>query len=140
MAHHTRTMLDRSPDAMAALEGQLATFDDGETLQTELQAHAFSQQCLREIEEDERLNRTETLTTEVLEVLVTPAAGALSTWKTQKDFPIGSVANLLLGSGAKAVSVWNPDNRGVRVAGRVGKVLLHSQLSIITRTLIQGTP
>ncbi|PRP98532.1 hypothetical protein [Enhygromyxa salina] len=133
-------MLDRSPEAMEALEGHLAILDDAESLETQLQAHAFSQQCLRDIEVTERLDRTEILTTEALEVVVTPAAGAISTWKTKKDIPIGAIANILLGTGAKAVSIWNPENRGVRVAGRVGKVLLHSQLSIITRNLIQGTP
>jgi hypothetical protein len=133
--------MDASPEAMQALSGQLAILDDAETLQTEFQAHAFSQQCLRELEEDERLDRAESLTTEVLEVLVTPAAGALSTLKTQKDFPIGSLANIALGTCGKVLSVWNPpDNRGLRVTGRVAKVFLHSQLSIITRSLIQGTP
>jgi hypothetical protein len=141
MAHHTRTLLDGSPEAMQALTGQLSTLDDAAALETELQAHHFSQTCLRQFEEEARLERMERQTTEVIEaLLIAPAAGAISTLTTKKDFPIGGVVNVVLGAGAKALSVWNPaENPGLRVAGRAGKVFLHSQLSIITRSLIQRT-
>jgi hypothetical protein len=125
------------------MHGELALREarDADMLETELQAHAFSQQCLREMEAKDRHDRAEHVTTEVLEVIATSGAGALSTWKTKGGFPIGATLNYVLGAGAKAVSIWNPEHHpGLRVAGRTGKVLLQSQLSITTRNLILETP
>ena len=135
------TARDRSSEALDRMHSQLSRLDDAQELETELQTHLWSQQCLREMEEEERLDRTEHLTTEVLEVVASPAAGAVSLWKTKGGFPIGGLANTVVGGIAKAVSALNPkDRRGLRVAGRVGKVFLHSEISIITRNLLEGEP
>jgi hypothetical protein len=139
MAQHPQIRPDASPAAMASLNDALTTYD-AEALETELQAHNFAQQCLREQENEDKKDRTENLTTEVLEVAVAPAAGALSVWQTAGGFPIGGVANVMLGLGGKALSLSNPKARPLRVLGRTTKVLLHSQLSITTRNLIKGSP
>jgi hypothetical protein len=139
MAQHPQTRMDASPAALASLNQSLADYDS-EALETEIQAHAFMEKCRREQEADERMDRAERLTTEVLEVVVSPAAGALSLWQTKGGLPIGSATNIVLGIGGKAVSLANPQTRPLRVAGRVTKVLLHSQLSITTRNMIKGSP
>jgi hypothetical protein len=139
MAQHPQTRLDASPAALASLNQSLTEYD-AEALETEIQAHAFLEKCRSEQEADERMDRAEHLTTEVLEVVVSPAAGALSLWQTKGGLPIGGAANIVLGIGGKALSLLNPQARPLRVAGRVTKVLLHSQLSITTRNMIKGSP
>jgi hypothetical protein len=139
MAQHPQTRLDASPAALASLNQSLTAYD-AEALETEMQAHAFMEKCRSEQEADERMDKTERLTTEVLEVVVSPAAGALSIWQTKGGLPIGAAANIVLGLVGKALSLVNPKARPLRVAGRVTKVLLHSQLSIITRNMIKESP
>lgn len=139
MAQHPQNRLDASPAALASLNETIATYDP-QALETEIQAHAFLEKCRREQEADERKDQAEHLTTEVLEVVVSPAAGALSLWQTEGGRPVGAVANVLLGIGGKALSLANPKARPLRVAGRVTKVLLHSQISITTRNMIKGNP
>ena len=131
---------DASPEAMAALQSALGGMSEAEQLETELQAHAFSQRCMREIEEKERQDKTELITTEILQVAATPAVGALATWKTTNGIPVGGFINGIIGAAGKVVSFRNPKNRTLRVAGRVGKVALHSQLSILTKTLLEELP
>ncbi len=139
MAQHPQIRPDASPAALASLNDALTTYD-AEALETEIQAHSFSQKCLREMEAEDKKNGVEHLTTEVLEVAVAPAAGALSVWQTKGGFPIGGAANVVLGLAGKALSLANPKARPLRVLGRATKVLLHSQLSITTRNLIKGSP
>lgn len=131
---------DTSKEALAELR---RTMDAREmevtTLEDRLQATAFAQQCAQEWAEKARLDRAEHLTTEVLEVVATTTAGALSTWKSGM-VPLGALANYALGGGGKVGSFINPENRALRVAVRAGKVLFHSQLAITTRNLILENP
>lgn len=133
---------DTSPEALASLDEELAIREakQAELLQDELGASAFAQRCAREWADLERVDRAEHLTSEILEVVVTPGVGALAAWKTKGNFPIGAAINIVVGVGGKALSIWNPDNRGLRVLGRVGKTMLHSQLTLTTHKLIQGEP
>ena len=129
---------DTSKEALAELR---RTMDDREmevtTLEDRLQATAFAQQCAQEWAEKARLDRAEHITTEVLEVVGTTTAGALSTWKSGM-VPLGAIANYALGGGAKIGSFLNPENRALRVACRAGKVLLHAQMAITTRKILES--
>ena len=113
--------------------------DDLDVISVEdrLQATAFAQQCAREWDEQDRLSRVEHITTEILEVVESTGAGALSTWTAgDRSFPMGSLANYLVGGAAKIGSILNPDHRALRIACRSGKSLLHSQLAITARRVI----
>lgn len=124
---------------MAELRGSMETRDmEMTTIEERRQAEAFAQQCAREWDEERRLDRAERLTVEVLEGVTTTAAGALSTWKSGM-VPLGAATNCLVGAGFKIGCILNPQQRGLRVACRAGKVLLHSQIAITTRNLILGT-
>ena len=129
-----------SPAAMAELDAEIARrqVDDAYYLQDKVDATAFGQKCRYEWEQANRVDRAEHVATEVLEVVLTPGAGALAAWKTEGGFPIGAIVNGVVGGGAKAVSIWGPENRALRAAARAGKVLLHSQISITTHNLIRG--
>lgn len=135
------TPMDTSPESVEGLRGQLARREplDIEAIEDRIGAHEFAQRCARELEEDDRLDRNELITTEVLEMVATIGAGALSTWHAG-SFPIGGAINGVLGVAAKAGSLARPKNRALRVACRTGKVLLHSQVALVTRTTILGTP
>lgn len=128
---------DTSESALAELREAQDDFDDLDIVRLEnrLESSALAQECKRQWDEQERLDRTEHLTTEALEVVTTTTAGALSTW-TAGSFPVGTLANYLVGTSAKAGSIINPGSRPLRVAVRVGKVLLHSQLAITARNVI----
>ena len=133
--------LDKHLEELAELEAA--------ELEDELQAHAFCQKQLRKQEaadredaEEKRKDRTADFTTEVLQIVTAPAVGAVSTMRTENDIPAGAVTNYVLGFGFKTLSglcaLGLIDSRAARVAGRVGKVLLHSQLSITSRNIIKG--
>lgn len=128
-----------STEALAELRSALEPHEEITNLEDRLHAHAFAQQCAKEWAEKVRLDRTEHVATEVLELVATTTAGALSTWKSGM-VPLGALANYALGGGSKVGSFVNPENRALRVAFRTGKVLFHSQLAITTRNLILENP
>lgn len=130
--------LDTTPEALARLS-DFGRDLEARTLEDSLQAHAFMQQCAKELDENERIDRYEHRAVEVLEVVATGTAGALSTWKSG-PVPLGVVANWTLGGAAKVGSFINPKNRALRIACRTGKTLLHSQIAIHTRNKILETP
>ena len=136
------SLRDDSPQAMAELDNAIEAMDpDAQAIQDRLDAHSFFQDCRRDMEEEERLDRTEHIATEVLETLAAPIVGAVSLWTTDRGAAIGGIANTVIGAAAKIVSVINPkDRRGLRVASRAGKVFLYSQISITTRNLMEGAP
>ena len=117
------------------LAASLTRFDV-QSVEDELQAHNFCQAQLRKIEAEQRLDRTENMTTEVLEIVTSPAVGAISTIKTKRNFPIGALVNYMLGVGAKGLAVIGPEQRALRVIANVGKVMLHGQLAITTHNII----
>lgn len=97
-------------------------------------------------QEDERrmraimkAHKTESWTTEGLEVLTSVGAGALSNVKIG-NFPIGGILNMAVGTAAKWVSVFEPESSPMRVVARAGKTLLHAQVAITTRELLRGMP
>jgi hypothetical protein len=128
-----------STEALAELRGAFDSGDEITSLEDRLHAHAFAQQCAQEWAEMARLDRTQHLATEVLEIVASTTAGALSTWKSGM-VPLGALANYALGGGSKVGSFVNPENRALRVACRAGKVLFHAQLAITTRNLILENP
>jgi hypothetical protein len=152
MAHYDRIQPIKGAQADAALEGAMERFDAQE-LRTEVDAHHFVQRCRGVWEADAKKDRNENVATELVELFVTtPAAGALAAWKTKNGFRIGEFTNLVVGAGAKAVSIGlaaklpnfelindaPPEPRRlVRSLARAGKVLLHSQGSMWTRELIE---
>lgn len=131
------------------------------TIQEESEATAFGLECkAREAERELRVKREAAMraqqsedelrrtkvddaAVEILEGFASLGAGALSTVNIG-GVSVGPAANLVLGSLAKLASVSvigkRPDNntRMLKVLGRSGKVLLHSQVSIATRNKIMG--
>jgi hypothetical protein len=151
MAQYDRIQPIKGAQADGALDRALDRFDAQE-LRSELDAHNFVQKCRGMWETDTRKDRVENLTTEGLELAMAPTAGALAAWRTKGGFPIGQLANFVVGAGAKAVSIGMvaklPDfdeandapatpRRFVRSLARAGKVLLHSQMSMSTRDAIE---
>jgi hypothetical protein len=151
MAQYDRIQPITGAQADGALDRALDRFDAQE-LRSEIDAHNFMQKCRGMWETDVRKDRVENLTTEGLELAVAPTAGALAAWRTKGGFPIGEFTNYVVGAGAKAVSIYmvatlpNFDEandgpatprRFARSLARAGKVLLHSQLSILTRDAIE---
>lgn len=135
-----RITKDTSTEALAQLHGALDARDaDITTIEDQLHASAFAQKCAQEWAENARVERMEHRATEVLEVVASTTAGALSTWKSGM-VPLGAVANYALGGGAKIGSFVNPEHRALRVACRTAKVLFHSQLAITTRNIILENP
>lgn len=130
--------LNTTPEGLAELRGAARDMDV-RTIEEQIEAHAFMQECAKKLEEDERINRYEHRAVEILEVVATGTAGALSTWKSG-GVPLGVVTNWTLGGAAKVGSFINPENRALRIACRTGKVLLHSQIAIHTRNKILETP
>ena len=140
--------MDASASDMAELRTAL-DHEDAILVEERLQAHAFAQQCLRNEEHDQRLDRAELVATEVVEVVTTITGGALSTYRSKSDFPMGGAINSVVGSIAKVGSVLyaakprqeiTPSGRAVRVACRTGKCLLLAQIAITTRDLMAETP
>ena len=119
-----------------ALERSLARPEIA-AIEDELAAHSFCQAQLRKIETEQRVERTENVATEVLQLVTSPAVGAIAAVKTRRNFPIGALVNYLLGFGAKGLAVMGPESRPLRVAAKVGKVMLHSQLAITTNKMIE---
>jgi len=141
MAQHPRVKLDESPEALEALSGHLDALEDAPNLETDLQAHAFARQCLGEMEEEDKLNSQENKATDGIQAIVmAPVAGVVSAWQTKGGFPIGGLINFAVGSVATGVSLYQPKSRGTRIAARAGKVLLHSQISIMSRNIAKGDP
>jgi hypothetical protein len=151
MAQYDRIQPITGAQADGALDRALDRFDAQE-LRSELDAHNFVDKCRKGWETDSRKDRVENLTTEGLELAMAPTAGALAAWRTKGGFPIGQLANFVVGAGAKAVSIGMvaklPDfdeandapagpRRFVRSLARAGKVLLHSQMSMTTRDAIE---
>lgn len=131
---------------MAELSAELNAVDDAPVLRDELEGYMFARQCLDERQQNKVRDRNEDFGTEALELFVTaPAAGALSAWRTKSDFPVGGLLNGLAGFGFKALSCYatirrtelDEEPRVMRVIGRAGKVLLHSQISMMTRSIIE---
>lgn len=151
MAQYDRIQPITGAQADGALDRALDRIDAQE-LRSEIDAHNFVQKCRGMWETDARKDRVENLTTEGLELAVAPTAGALAAWRTKGGFPIGQLANFVVGAGAKAVSIGMvaklpnfdeandapaPPRRFVRSLARAGKVLLHSQMSMSTRDAIE---
>lgn len=130
---------DISPAALAKFDTELAhrEVDEATLLQEKIEASEFGRRCRHEWAAEKRKQKAEDLVTEVLEVTLAPGAGALATWKTKGGFPVGAVVNGVVGLGAKALSLAGPESRTLRVVGKAGKVLLHSQISITTHNLIE---
>lgn len=138
--------------ADAALERSLDLFN-APTVQEKLDAHQFMEKCRSEFDTDARRNRAEHVTTELVELFGSaPAAGVLAAWRTAGGFPIGQWANFVLGFGAKAASIGldvklpkfdemcdspTTGRRVLRTIARSGKVLLHSQVSMLARDMIE---
>lgn len=130
---------------------------DIQRLEDELSASNFARECERKWEQEKRrleelrlevmhnrqaqakANMYELVATEALEVGTSIAAGSLSTWKSG-GVPVGGSLNVLIGGAGKLGSCLNPDSRALRVASKAGKVLLHTQIGLITRGLILGNP
>jgi hypothetical protein len=123
-----------SPEGLAELRDAAREMDI-RTIENQLEAHALIQDCAQKEAAEQRINRYEHRAVEVLEVVATSTAGALSTWKTG-GIPLGVVTNWTVGGAAKVGSFINPENRALRVACRSLKVLLHSQIAIHTRNAI----
>jgi hypothetical protein len=150
MAHYDRIQPIKGAEADAALERASERFG-GEELRTELDAHLAVQKCRRVWEADAKKDRNEQVATEFVELLVTaPLAGALAAWKTKDGRRIGEFTNMVVGVGAKAVSIglaWKMPSfelindappeprRFLRSIARAGSVLLHSQESMWAREL-----
>ncbi|EDM79589.1 hypothetical protein PPSIR1_21214 [Plesiocystis pacifica SIR-1] len=129
------------------------------TIQEESEATAFGLECrAREAERERQLKKKAAIdaqqlatkqqhakvddtAVEILEGFASLGAGAISTIKFG-DVPVGPTLNYVLGSAAKLASVsvigreLDTNGRMLSVLGRSGKVLLHSQLAILTRNLI----
>ena len=147
---------DGSEGARLALREFLSRDDvpAAQLLEDELSASAFANQCEREwakerqeiVRMEAEISRqreietkqdfAEVVVTEVLEVATSATAGALSTWRTDGGVAVGAGLNVLVGGLGKIGSCINPTSRPLRVASKASKVLLHSQISIITRKLI----
>jgi hypothetical protein len=138
MATNT-TALDRSPEALRELRGELPARVVSGDLQDSLDVLNAYQKSEREFAEQQVKDRNERVATETLQMIGSVSAGALSTWR-RGNLPIGGAANLLIGGAAKVGAYVGFDNRVARVACQVGKTLLHGQLSIITRESILGAP
>ena len=133
MAHKSPTTGEAQLEQASALDKHLAKFD-APALEDEIQAYSFCQEKLREFEATERVDNVQRATTETLQVVVAaPTAGALAAYRTKKGVPVGAYVNGALGLVAKILAYTKTDNRAVRVAADVGKVFLHSQLSMMTK-------
>lgn len=132
-------MAQKAQDLMikgSALDEQLSTFE-ARAVEDELQAYSFCQEQLRQIEADERVEHTQRQTTQALQAFVAaPATGAISTIRTRGGFPIGSYINAAIGLGSAVIGLSKTQNRVLRVVADVGKVMLHSQISMSTRDMI----
>ncbi|EDM79619.1 hypothetical protein PPSIR1_21364 [Plesiocystis pacifica SIR-1] len=125
--------------ALARLDEDLARHEAERAvvLQEKLEASEFGRRCRHEWAAEQRRQKTEHVIIEVLEVGLSPGAGALAAWRTKGGFPVGAVVNGVVGTGAKALSLLGPENSVARVAGNAGKVLLHNQIAITTYDLIR---
>ncbi len=134
MAQKAQELMKRQEHA---LDEALSAFE-AQVVEDELQAYSFCQEQLREIEAQERLDQTQRQTTQALQAFVAaPATGALATIRTKQGFPIGSYINAAMGLGAAVVGLTKTNNRALRVVADVGKVMLHSQISMSTRDMIE---
>ena len=120
-------------------------FDEIQTIEEESQATAFGTECAARAaelaklqEEQSKTQRVDDLTTEVLQAVASVGAGGLSTVEIG-GVAVGGGLNWLLGTAAKAGCLVGVDHRALRVVCRTGKTLLHSQIAIKTRKLINGT-
>jgi len=136
MAQQTPSSGEGEGAQTSALAKHLREFD-AQALEDEIQAYSFCQDQLRELEATERTDYVQQVTTETLQLVVAaPAAGAMATVRTKKGFPIGGFVNTAVGLAAKALAFSKTDKRALRVLADVGKVFLHSQLSMKTKEVI----
>jgi hypothetical protein len=152
MAQHPQSKAAANPAALAARDNpalnQALSAYDVRTLETEIDGHNFLHDCRRTDEERQRTDEAmaaaaqkEAFITnrwcEGAELVASPVAGVVSLWQTESGRGLGRGANYLLGLGAKGVSFFaNPESRGMQIATRSAKVLIHSQFSIDTRDFI----
>lgn len=151
---------EKSPVPRDALLGVLARQNEMEiqSVQSELEGMAFAQECERQLAEEQlrlaeekreeqaknaaltRQSAIENGATEVLEVASSLAAGALSTWMPG-GYKVGVGLNGVVGFAGKfASAVLDVKSAPLRVAARIAKVMLHSQISITTHNRIKGQP
>ena len=132
--------LDTSASAVAELDRQLALRPppDLAVMETRLEAAAFGRACLDELNDLKEQEVMEVRTTEALQAVMAIGAGALSTVRVGSGVPIGAGVNFVAGFAAKVGSCFPPQNRALRVACRSVKPMLHVQLGIIARSVLQG--
>ncbi|EDM74992.1 hypothetical protein PPSIR1_19077 [Plesiocystis pacifica SIR-1] len=136
---HANTPRNADPAALAQFDAEfgLQKADEATVLQERIEASEFGRRCRHEWAAQKRREKTEHVIGEVLQVTLAPGAGALAAWKTKGGFPVGALINGVVGTGAKALSLYQPENATLRVIGKAGKVLLHSQISITTHNHIE---
>ncbi len=132
-----------------------AFLDEIRRLEDEAQATAFGQECLerqradearsaelaRQQAENATKDRKAHVTIEVAQPVASVLAGGISTLRVG-SFPIGTAVNYTLGGVSKIGSIQSikhPQKRVLRVVSAVSKELLHCQMAIDTRRLINGS-
>ncbi|NVB40339.1 hypothetical protein G6O69_21040 [Pseudenhygromyxa sp. WMMC2535] len=142
----SKTLPAKRKEAMAAFQDENLRI-----LEEEVQATAFAQECRADLEaqqaqdlEHARLRAIEEhkdmrahYTAEACEVVASVVAGGISTFQPG-GVPLGRIINFAAGIAGKYGSAVIPSNRALNVLSRAGKQLLHGQVSIDTRDIING--